>query len=368
MRRKSVDKSMKSKSAGKQQPPSSLNLVKKNSRSPDEAKDVESDISSSTSTSQRRYTSSITSTSSASEAGSEKHVESGTLTLGRRKKKAPQPPKTPVQEISPKLRTKTLNKAEYSGGELARNLLKMRGNNTIERSGVRTKEREKSKQSSRSSFTATFKANYHGNNLVKEFNGIETTREAIEKVKGCKDLINRTGMPVTLLVSEKSVKISIFEGKDPIHHHLITNISCIVYDTDNMCMFGYITSDIENLQRFSHVFSAENKEKASEILTAICNGYKESSSKHKESKKSSSSQKKTGDVELRKLSSGADIKENRASRSDQLVSRMRNFFQGGDSSGRSYSVSHKKLSSASEARRRRGGSMDNLIDSIDSGE
>ena len=81
-------------------------------------------------------------------------------------------------------------------------------------------------------------------------------------------------------------------------------------------MFGYITSDIDNLQvgtiyedilyidyslfgtqidntrlgprkerhkkqlfnhsqRFSHVFSAESKDKASEILTAICKGYKE---------------------------------------------------------------------------------------------
>ena len=29
------------------------------------------------------------------------------------------------------------------------------------------------------------------------------------------------------------------------------------------------------LQRFSHVFSAESKDKASEILTAICKGYKE---------------------------------------------------------------------------------------------
>lgn len=55
----------------------------------------------------------------------------------------------------------------------------------------------------------------------------------------------------------------------------IGNISCIVYDTDNMCMFGYITSDIDNLQRFSHVFSAESKEKASEILSAICQGYRE---------------------------------------------------------------------------------------------
>ena len=40
--------------------------------------------------------------------------------------------------------------------------------------------------------------------------------------------------------------------------------------------------------------------------------------------------------------------------------------QGTDTAGRSYSVSHKKLSKQqSEARRKRGGSMDNLIDSIE---
>ena len=75
-------------------------------------------------------------------------------------------------------------------------------------------------------------------------------------------------------------------------------------------------------------------------------------------------------------------KENRSSRSDQLVTRMRNFFQvgtklcnflllssdlqGTDTAVRSYSISHKKLSKQqSEARRKRGGSMDNLIDSIE---
>ena len=43
--------------------------------------------------------------------------------------------------------------------------------------------------------------------------------------------------------------------------------------------------------------------------------------------------------------------------------------QGNDSAGRSYSISHKKLSSQqSEARRKRGGSMDNLIDSIETSE
>merc|ERR1712223_1878214 len=103
------------------------------------------------------------------------------------------------------------------------------------------------------------------------------TREAIEKVKASRDIINRAGMPVMMLISDTDVKITIFEGQEALHQHQITNICCIVYDTDNMCMFGYITADIENLQRFSHVFSAENKERASEILTAICKGYKENS-------------------------------------------------------------------------------------------
>ena len=107
---------------------------------------------------------------------------------------------------------------------------------------------------------------YHGNALVKDFQGIETTRESIEKVKTSKDIINRTGMPTTVYISDTEVKITIFGGQEPLHQHevfhdlnktnklfntclpQIGNISCIVYDTDNMCMFGYITSDIDNLQ------------------------------------------------------------------------------------------------------------------------
>ena len=106
---------------------------------------------------------------------------------------------------------------------------------------------------------------YHGNALVKDFQGIETTRESIEKVKMSKDIINRTGMPTTVYISDTEVKITIFGGQEPLHQHevlfvfdkykqsmtiflQIGNISCIVYDTDNMCMFGYITSDIDNLQ------------------------------------------------------------------------------------------------------------------------
>ena len=70
-----------------------------------------------------------------------------------------------------------------------------------------------------------------------------------------------------------------------------------------MCMFGYITTDIPNLQRYSHVFSAENKEKASEILTAICKGYKEgaskAASKDTHSLRKSSHKKSSHDIELR---------------------------------------------------------------------
>ena len=74
-------------------------------------------------------------------------------------------------------------------------------------------------------------------------------------------------------------------------------------------MFGYITSDIDNLQRFSHVFSAENKERASEILTAICKGYKENTIKQSQNlekeftrKSAGPSKVTTSGVELRKVS------------------------------------------------------------------
>ena len=135
----------------------------------------------------------------------------------------------------------------------------------------------------------------------------------------------------------------------------IGNISCIVYDTDNMCMFGYITSDIDNLQRFSHVFSAESKDKASEILTAICRGYKEGISRtpqpNKEApaggkgstrSKSGGARSKAGKEQAEKKviplqeaailplptqASSAASRDQRSSRGDQLVSRMKSFFQ-----------------------------------------
>lgn len=209
---------------------------------------------------------------------------------------------------------------------------------------------------------------YHGNALVKEFQGIETTRESIERVKTSKDIINRTGMPTTVYISETEVKITIFGGQEPLHQHEIGNISCIVYDTDNMCMFGYITSDIDNLQRFSHVFSAESKEKASDILTAICKGYKEGMKTPQGRDRGNHGDRGTKSGVHR---GGRNAREGRherkdntkGSRSDQLVSRMKNFFQGGDTQ-RSYSISHN--CKAAEARRKRGGSMDNLIDSVES--
>ena len=60
---------------------------------------------------------------------------------------------------------------------------------------------------------------YHGNALVKDFQGIETTRESIEKVKMSKDIINRTGMPTTVYISDTEVKITIFGGQEPLHQH-----------------------------------------------------------------------------------------------------------------------------------------------------
>ena len=74
------------------------------------------------------------------------------------------------------------------------------------------KETATAKPQQRPSFLFSFKVHYHGNTLVKEFNGIETTREAIEKVKTSKDIINRTGMPTTVYVSDNEVKITILNS------------------------------------------------------------------------------------------------------------------------------------------------------------
>jgi len=219
----------------------------------------------------------------------------------------------------------------------------------------------------------TFKTNYHGNSLVKEFNGIESTREAIEKVKNCQDIIARNGMKVTMFITGSQVQIARLNGGEQVQKHGVGQISCIVYDTDNMCMFGYITSETEQLTRHTHVFSAENRETASEILTAICNGYKETVGRTVEREgRRGRAAKRASQSESDKGPAGQAGREQRHSRSDQLVTRMRNFFQGGDQSGsgRSYSISSKAGGSAArrEAKRKRGGSMDNLIDSIDTAD
>ena len=276
---------------------------------------TESDISlsmpsSSGNDAQRRYTS----TSSTSE-GSDKpptpskikrtSIESGTLTLGRKKKRAPQPPNP--SQISPQMKQKEYNTIKKHEEQSIKNKTVPKVQN-IEKQVQKPKETDTVKPQQRPSFLFSFKVHYHGNTLVKEFNGIETTREAIEKVKTSKDIINRTGMPTTIYVSDNEVKITIFEGQEPIHQHQISNICCIVYDTDNMCMFGYITSDIDNMQRFSHVFSAESKEKASEILTAICKGYKDNMKTPEKEKETHTMRKSSAS---KRLSQESENKEGR---------------------------------------------------------
>ena len=62
---------------------------------------------------------------------------------------------------------------------------------------------------------------YHGNALVRDFQGIETTRESIEKVKMSKDMIKQAGMPTTVYISDTEVKITIFGGQEPLHQHQV---------------------------------------------------------------------------------------------------------------------------------------------------
>ena len=120
---------------------------------------------------------------------------------------------------------------------------------------------------------------------------------------------------------------------------------------DNFYLYKYITFP----QRFSHSFSAESKDKASEILTAICKGYKEGMQapqpKEVASVRATTERKKGGHHRHKANKDGSEkkvlvfhfscstnfplmpqgapsaSKEHRASKSDHLVSRMKNFFQ-----------------------------------------
>ena len=202
---------------------------------------------------------------SASSTTSEEGSQTVTTTLGRRKKRAPAPPAvtSPAPAPAPAPAPPTAAGPTSPSTRAGSTGTVRRGRERVEPGGELVQS------------AVTFKTNYHGNSLVKEFNGIESTREAIEKVKNCQDIIARNGMKVTMFITGSQVQIARLNGGEQVQKHGVGQISCIVYDTDNMCMFGYITSETEQLTRHTHVFSAENRETASEILTAICNGYKE---------------------------------------------------------------------------------------------
>lgn len=304
-------------------------------------------------------------------------VESGTLTLGRRKKRAPLPP----GETSPQLKIKS-SSSKTSDEPASQTMSESRALSREETQAENHKKRPDEK---------VFKVMYHGNSLVQQFNGMESTREAIEKVKKSRDIIKRTGMPTTLVITDTEVKTTIFEGQEVLHNHALKNICCVVFDTENVGMFGYITTDINNMQRFSHVFSADTKDRAAEILSIMCSGFQQDALSYPEPPaqfgKASTSRKPAKPTTAKPTTAQADAAKSlqKAShkpttpvtkpkglsvassrnKSDHLVTRMKNFFQGSETTKSSgVGGGSGGLSREAEGRRRRGGSMDNLIDSV----
>merc|ERR1712080_346970 len=160
-----------------------------------------------------------------------------------------------------------------------------------------------------------------------------------------------------LVLSEKDVKILKRDAKEVAATHEISNVCCVVKDNSNPAIFGYATTTSENTaQNLAHVFTTDSPEKAAEILSVICEGFIPSRGKsrnlHHEdalvpmetdspsppsgttnqiTAPSSSTSQPTAPPTTPSSGIGSSMGSSRF-RSDQIVSRMKLFFQGGSTS------------------------------------
>ena len=96
----------------------------------------------------------------------------------------------------------------------------------------------------------------------------------------------------------------------------------------------------------AHVFTTDSQEKASEILSVICEGYNVDKKLEKSDK-----------LEPESGTPSPPESANKGFKSDHIVSRMKLFFQGRD-------TQPQRSQSPQPQRRKRGGSVDNLLDDL----
>lgn len=215
----------------------------------------------------------------------------------------------------------------------------------------------------------TYKVKYFGKKVVKDFKGIDSTKSAIDTSKKAKPGSSHGPRTRFIILSEKWIKILKRDGKELVAKHDVSSICCVVQDATDPSYFGYITTDGNNGTgeggtKYSHVFATGCKGKTFEILMVVCEGFTNAVAKTK----SFHQDALTSATSPSSPTSGS-ISVSSRFRSDQIVSRMKLFFQG--SSGQQTSQQQgltrrdKSPSRKDGARRKRGGSVDNLLDDLD---
>ncbi|XP_071745713.1 uncharacterized protein [Lepeophtheirus salmonis] len=310
------------------------------------------------------------STSSKKKSGKEKNSPSKTP-----------PPVSKAHPLPPKLlKSKTTlmgrESLNLSGSNILSTTLGRRKKKTAPSTPAESNKKTSSKEEK---IYLSYGVKYFGKKTVKDFKGNDSTKGAIEQIRRAK-----AGRLRYLLITDKTVTVIKRDTKEAVEVHNIDNICCVVHDKDDPRIMGYISND---KQKLTHVFSTDCKEKTSEILSVICEGFGEMRSKVKYQDPILPSS--TGIIpgvlgNTPVASSGSDTKTSSPpspvskSKSDFLVSRMKLFFQGSSSSSSTNdspssiappiavqsSISSSGAKSQ-EARRKRGGSVDDLIDRLD---
>ncbi|CAB4066047.1 ANKS1 [Lepeophtheirus salmonis] len=277
------------------------------------------------------------------------------------------PPVSKAHPLPPKLlKSKTTlmgrESLNLSGSNILSTTLGRRKKKTAPSTPAESNKKTSSKEEK---IYLSYGVKYFGKKTVKDFKGNDSTKGAIEQIRRAK-----AGRLRYLLITDKTVTVIKRDTKEAVEMILE---SWDIFQNDK--------------QKLTHVFSTDCKEKTSEILSVICEGFGEMRSKVKYQDPILPSS--TGIIpgvlgNTPVASSGSDTKTSSPpspvskSKSDFLVSRMKLFFQGSSSSSSTNdspssiappiavqsSISSSGAKSQ-EARRKRGGSVDDLIDRLD---
>ncbi|XP_013409625.1 ankyrin repeat and sterile alpha motif domain-containing protein 1B isoform X2 [Lingula anatina] len=113
-----------------------------------------------------------------------------------------------------------------------------------------------------------YTAQYLGSCLVKDLQGIDSTKEGILKMKKSTDSIAKVPT-IQLSISYKGVKFIDAKSRKVICEHEVSNIFCACQDADNLNYFAYITKDLQAGKHYCHVFSVGSTELGTEIILTL---------------------------------------------------------------------------------------------------